>query len=300
MDENEIKQNLAVGIKAFTEIVTDAPVIPCISCERLFSRKSIKDALKLKSSLLIPELLDYKFKKDKKNYLQLFLDHCEKENISETTICETFLKSLKSYKLPSMCVLNNLSVPELPVELIRLNNFEKMLIQRMKAFQTVVKMNTVAKKNLPHHVKIDKVQGRTFHLMLPLDETLKKICPDTDPLNIDTNIFIVVRSNPTKKTKVIWEDLVDIKKIWKALYWLKANNPLYAQIFIPATHEELMSSLKSQQLQYEVQNKVNNNDGNEETINYDKCTQVVNNKKKLFIYLFHHVHGQYMPFCNTI
>ena len=48
-----------------------------------------------------------------------------------------------------MCVLNNLYVPELPSELAGLNNFEKILIQRMKAFQTVVKMYTVAKKIFP-------------------------------------------------------------------------------------------------------------------------------------------------------
>ena len=66
--------------------------------------------------------------------------------------------------------------------------FEKMLIQRTKAFQTIVKMDTVAKKNLPHHVKVDKLKGRTFHLPLPTNETLKKICPDTDPLNMDTDL----------------------------------------------------------------------------------------------------------------
>ena len=120
--------------------------------------------------------------------------------------------------MPSMCVLNNLMTKELPSELVGLNNFEKMLIQRMKVFQTVVKMDTVAKKNLPHYAKLDKVKGSAFHLILPLDETLKKICPDTDPLNTDKKLFITVRSVPSKTTKIIWEDLVDIKEVWQALH----------------------------------------------------------------------------------
>ena len=74
-----------------------------------------------------------------------------------------------------MCMLNDLYVPQLPEELAQFNDFEKILIQRMKPFQTIVKMDTVAKKKIPHHVKINKVKGRTFHLPLPLNETLKKI-----------------------------------------------------------------------------------------------------------------------------
>ena len=61
-------------------------------------------------------------------------------------------------------------------------------------------MKTLVNNGHPtHHVKLYKVQGRTFFLMLPLEKTLKKICPDTDPLNADTNLFITVRSVRTKK-----------------------------------------------------------------------------------------------------
>lgn len=73
-------------------------------------------------------------------------------------------------------------------------------------------MDTVMNKNLPHYVKIDKVKGRTFHLPLKLGPTLDKICPETDPLNTNHEIYILVRGNPTKG-KLIWEDYVDIKKI---------------------------------------------------------------------------------------
>ena len=107
--------------------------------------------------------------------------------------------------MPSTYILNNLFVKEIPDQLIVLNMCEKMLIQRAKAFQTVVKMGAVMKKNLPNHIKIDKVKGRTFHFPLPLEETFQKICPDSDRLNVNHELFILVRSNPTK-TKIIWED----------------------------------------------------------------------------------------------
>lgn len=52
-------------------------------------------------------------------------------------------------------------------EIIFLNEFEKLLIQRAKAFQTV-KMGTVANKKIPQRLQIQKVKGRTFHLPLSL------------------------------------------------------------------------------------------------------------------------------------
>jgi len=47
------------------------------------------------------------------------------------------------------CVLNNLIVHDVPDIIASLNTFEKILIQRAKTFQTVVKMGTVINKKLP-------------------------------------------------------------------------------------------------------------------------------------------------------
>jgi len=43
-------------------------------------------------------------------------------------------------------------------------------------------------------------------------------------------MYILVRGIPTKKSKIIWEEMVDVKKIFDALIWLKRNNPLYNHI----------------------------------------------------------------------
>ena len=70
---------------------------------------------------------------------------------------------------------------------------------------------------------MDAVKGRTFHLPLPIEETIRKICPDTDPINKSHELYILVRSIPNK-SKIVWENLVDLKIVWTALNWLKNNN----------------------------------------------------------------------------
>lgn len=65
------------------------------------------------------------------------------------------------------CILNNLHVNDVPRVISSLNMFETMLIQRAKAFQTIVKMGTVINKKLPQGQMIQKIKGRTFHLPLP-------------------------------------------------------------------------------------------------------------------------------------
>lgn len=49
---------------------------------------------------------------------------------------------------------------------------------------------------------------------------------------MDNNLFILVRNLPTKQNK-IWETLVNVKKIYDALTWLKLNNILYKDINLP-------------------------------------------------------------------
>lgn len=105
--------------------------------------------------------------------------------------------------MPSNCILNGLYYTPVPEQIYKLNQFEKMLIQRAKAFQVVSSMIPVGKRNIPNKQVIKKVKGRTFHLPLPLESTLKKMPNPEDPINKDQELYIIVRSSPTK-SKVIW------------------------------------------------------------------------------------------------
>lgn len=150
------------------------------------------------------------------------MQYVESEGNECQFVCNYCLPKLHQNTMPSKCILNELISKPVPQVVSSLNDYERILIQRAKAFQTVQRMGTVANKNLPNRKMVQKVKGRTFHLPLPMEETLKKICQPTDPINIDHELYILIRGIPTK-SKLVWEQLVDIHKVWDALIWLKAN-----------------------------------------------------------------------------
>lgn len=115
-------------------------------------------------------------------------------------------------------------------------------------------MGTVINKKLPQRQMVQKVKGRTFHLPLPLQETLYKLCSITDPIDMNPEFYILIRSIPTK-SKIIWKEIVDVKKVFDALMWLKRNNALYSHIILPNNYSELcLPKLKSSEFLMEEEN----------------------------------------------
>jgi len=51
-------------------------------------------------------------------------------------------------------------------------------------------------------------------------------------------MYILVRSIPTK-SKIIWEEIVSVIKVFNALTWLKHNNSFYNCIVLPGTYDGL-------------------------------------------------------------
>lgn len=164
--------------------------------------------------------------------------YLKQREIDPQYICHYCKKKFRNGQMPAYCVMNNLFVGDTPEVISSLNAYGKMFIQRAKAFQTVAKMRTVMNKKIPQRQMIQKVKGRTFHLPLPLQETLNKLCCDTDAINTNQEIYILVRGVPTT-SKIIWEEMVDVKRVFNALTWLKHNNSLYSQITLPSTYEKL-------------------------------------------------------------
>ena len=77
-----------------------------------------------------------------------------------------------------------------------------MLIKRAKAFQAVQRKGTVSNKNLPFNRKIPSVKGRTFYLPLPIEETLRKICPENESISLDHEFYVLIRSLLNKKNVI--------------------------------------------------------------------------------------------------
>ena len=109
---------------------------------------------------------------------------------------------------------------------------------------------------------IRKVKDRTsFHLPLPLQETLDKVCPLT---NLNHKLHILVR-DISKRSKVVWENLMDINKVYKALQWLKDHNPYYSEIRLPASSDDFIND-KLQEIEYRIVGDGSNSDEIDEVI----------------------------------
>ncbi|KYQ48168.1 hypothetical protein ALC60_12797 [Trachymyrmex zeteki] len=111
---------------------------------------------------------------------------------------------------------------------------------------------------------IRKVKGRTFHFPLPLQETLDKVCPPEEPINLNHELHILVQGIP-KRSKLFWENLVDINKVYKALQWLKDNNPHYSEIRLPPSSDGLIND-KLQETEYRIVSDESDSDEIDEVV----------------------------------
>jgi len=159
LSDEDIIFQYSKAFKALTKRSMDTPRYVCVSCERLCFKKNVFEINKLKMEMNTNSIW-----KD-------LMSHIKEHNINAEYICDYCERKFRKGILPAYCVLNNLFVHDVPDVIASLNTFEKILIQRAKAFQTVVKMGTVINKKLPERQMIQKVKGRTFHLPLPLQET---------------------------------------------------------------------------------------------------------------------------------
>ena len=230
LNEQNIMSKYKNAFKQLTKRTLDTAKNACISCEKLCYRKEVIKIADMRKPLT---------SKSWEN----FSVFAEKNGLYSDFICKYCKEKFQRNQMPPTCVKNKLYVEEMPKEISALNEYEKMFIQRAKAFQVVQRMETVskAKRNIPHQHMIQKVKGRTFHLPLPIEETLKKICKPTDPININPEFYILVRSLPTK-AKTVWEHLVNVKNVYNALVRLKQINRLYENIILPPNPNELLEN----------------------------------------------------------
>ena len=203
MSESQLYEKYKAAYEKFSECCLDFAKYPCISCDKLCYRR---DCSHLDSIRILPNsseweaLMEYNENRPEPN-----------DGLPEHYICKYCLNYFRQGKFPPRCLLNGLQFGDVPEEISTLNNFEKIFIQRAKCFQSVTRMGTVARKQLPSSYKIQKVCGTTFHLPLPIEETLKRLPDSNQALPDHSELFILMRSIPSK-TNVIWQDLVDVKK----------------------------------------------------------------------------------------
>ena len=137
---------------------------------------------------------------------------------------------LNSNKIPSICVLNGLYVKEVPKELSQLNALGRQLVQRTKPFQTIIRLGTYTGK-VPVYNATKGLKGTMFFFPLPLQNTLETLnelelahSSISDDVQIlpDPELYILLDGQPTKN-KVVWQTLLDLHKIKKAITQVETN-----------------------------------------------------------------------------
>jgi len=191
LNEDAIIEGHQLAFQNFYKRALDLPTLGCISCHKLCFKKNLIELKNMKSPILHEDWSN-------------LIEFVQGNNLPNEFVCKNCLKIFRSAKMPAQCILNDLFSSTTPDVIFSLNHFEKILIQRAKIFQVVIKMNTVSGRNHCRNNMIQKVIGKAFHLPLPLEETLKKLPSPQKPI-IDHELFILVRSLPTTKKKNMGE-----------------------------------------------------------------------------------------------
>ena len=203
IDESEIYKEFGKAFETYTDQCSNLPEFPCMSCTMLCYKRDCS----------LVKLCKKPISGSAWEQLNNHLEHhpAPDDSLPSGYICHYCLGKFHSGTMSPRCMLNGLCFDAVPTEILQLNQHERVLIQRAKAFQVVMKIQTFAGKKLPPSHKVSKVHGSTFCLPLPLHETLKQLPNPEHPLPESGELCILLQSIPTAK-KVLWQDLVDEKK----------------------------------------------------------------------------------------
>ena len=194
---------------------------PCCSCERLHQRKQVSGV----------DFTRDKYHTDIWMWLRAYLTEHDLDQ-NDLYVCMYCRPLLNANKMPPRCILNGLLTKSVPEELKRLDALSRQLVQRAKAFQTIVRLGTYT-GNVPKYNSLQACKGSVFFLPLPLNktmETLGEVGTDTAVPVPDPELYIMVNDVPTKEGKVVWQSLVDINVVKAALVKLKEINWLYKNV----------------------------------------------------------------------
>ena len=229
--EAKLQVEHATVITHFEEELNDDPEYACCSCEHLHQRKAVTS---MRNS-------GHKFSSPMWQQLKLHIQQQNKDvNMDSLYICQYCRPCLNSNSMPSRCILNGLVTETIPGELAHLDALSKQLIQKAKAFQTVVRLGSITAK-VPIYNSLQACKGTMFFLPLPLKRTLETLEEVQTPVKDVTcashvvarklhlpnpELYIIVNGKP-KSGKVVWQTLVNVNAIKGAVHKLKEINWLY-------------------------------------------------------------------------
>ena len=160
------------------------------------------------------------------------------EFLESMLICRYCLDKLRKDTEVARSTINYLAVDKTPDCIQQLNIFERSLIKFCVTSITVVRLGQVTNTRRPRNELNAALKGRIAYL--PVDVTSNASFLPDKLLSVD-NLVLLVGGQPTSK-KTVWTSAVDLRKIHKALAWLRENNNLYRDV--PAyTMQELQEKI---------------------------------------------------------
>ena len=205
-------------IKKFKAAVRYGPIFPCISCEQMMFEKGVS---KLDDKIL-DELEAICSKTDKTLLTRVFKEKMNDERFkvsfgTSSYVCHTCKKYLSRGKIPPMSAANNLSLKEIPNELL-LTELENNLIARKILFQKIFQLPKSRMASLK-----DKIVN------VPIEEADVTKTLDLLPRTPTKGGLIEVKLKRKKKYKNYHrQEYIDVNKLYKALNFLKeSGNPHY-------------------------------------------------------------------------
>ena len=225
--ENDVQIKYANIFEQYKQKLDEDFEYPCSSCERLHKKSYVT---KYNADVT-------KFSSDKWKQLKQYLASRDDDFDDKIYyVCQHCRPLLNDNCLPATCVLNGLYVEEIPKELSKLNPLGRQLVQRVKPFQTIIRLGTYTGK-VPIYNATKGLKGTMFFLPLPLQNTIEAfddlgtndLVSDDLQMLPDPELYILLDGCPTKD-KVVWQTLVDVNDIKKAVNKLKETNWLYKNI----------------------------------------------------------------------
>lgn len=118
--EDDIINNNIKAFKALQKARMDVPIIPCLSCMKLCSKKDVRHT--------------DEFYPNNKAVQRVWDDllHFHEQQLNDCNyICNYCFGKFKEGAVPPTCILNGLEVKDPPLCITRLNDYERVFMQRV-------------------------------------------------------------------------------------------------------------------------------------------------------------------------
>jgi len=125
-NEDEIISSYSHSFDSFYKRVLDTPINICMSCYKMYYRKSVIDNNKIQ-------------KHPSNEHWDNLIEFVQEFNLPNKYICVYCLKMFRLNCLPPSCITNDLFFPEVPHVISVSNDFERILIQRANYFRSLSK-----------------------------------------------------------------------------------------------------------------------------------------------------------------